>query len=70
MRMGSIMPHIGRKTLNEGWVNWHLSIGAAILFVILLRLMWRRLYPVAVASNMPAWELLVSRATLPPALRG
>ncbi|MEO8894874.1 MAG: cytochrome b [Rhizomicrobium sp.] len=61
--VGSIMPHIGRKTLNEGWVNWHLSIGAAILFVILLRLVWRLLYPVAPASNMPAWELLVSRAT-------
>ena len=27
--VGSIMPHIGRKTLNEGWVNWHLSLGAA-----------------------------------------
>lgn len=29
--VGSIMPHIGRGTQNEGWVNWHLSIGAAIL---------------------------------------
>ncbi|MEP6830286.1 MAG: cytochrome b [Rhizomicrobium sp.] len=61
--VGSIMPHIGRKTLNEGWVNWHLSVGAAILFVIVLRLVWRLLRPVALAPNMPAWELFLSRAT-------
>jgi cytochrome b561 len=60
--VGSIMPHIGRKTLNEGWVNWHFSIGAAILFVIVLRLIWRLLYPVALPS-MPAWEFFLSRAT-------
>jgi len=44
--VGSIMPHIGRNTLNEGWVNWHLSVGAAILFVILLRFAWRLIHPV------------------------
>lgn len=61
--VGSIMPHIGRNTLNEGWVNWHLSIGAAILFVIVLRFIWRLLYPVALPAGMPAWELFLSRAT-------
>lgn len=45
--VGSIMPHIGRGTLNEGWVNWHLSIGAAILFVIVLRFAWRLAHPVS-----------------------
>jgi len=44
--VGSIMPHIGRDTLNEGWVNWHLSIGAAILFAIVLRFLWRLTRPV------------------------
>jgi cytochrome b561 len=61
--VGSIMPHIGRKTLDEGYVAWHLSIGAAILLVIVLRLMWRLLFPVALPTGMPAWELLLSRIT-------
>ena len=61
--VGSIMPHIGRKTLNEGWVNWHLSIGAAILFVILLRLIWRLLFPVALSAAMPRWESIMAYAT-------
>lgn len=61
--VGSIMPHIGRGTQNEGWVNWHLSIGAAILFVIVLRLIWRLLFPVALPPGMPAWETALSRGT-------
>jgi cytochrome b561 len=61
--VGSIMPHIGRKTLDEGYVDWHLSIGAAILLVILLRLVWRLLFPVALPVTMPGWELLLSRIT-------
>jgi cytochrome b561 len=61
--VGSIMPHIGRKTLNEGWVNWHLSIGAAILFVIVLRLIWRLLVPVALTTDMPRWEYYLSYST-------
>ena len=61
--VGSIMPHIGRATRNEGWVNWHLSIGAAILFVILLRLVWRLLFPVALSPGMPRWESKLAYAT-------
>jgi cytochrome b561 len=61
--VGSIMPHIGRKTLNEGWVNWHLSIGAVILLVIVLRLAWRLLAPVALPSTLAPWEYYLSRFT-------
>lgn len=61
--VGSIMPHIGRGTRNEGWVNWHLSIGAAILFVILLRLIWRFAFPVALPAGMTGWETMLARAT-------
>lgn len=61
--VGSIMPHIGRGTQNEGWVNWHLSIGAAILFVILLRLIWRLLFPVALLPGMTRWESMLAHAT-------
>src|SRR3954447_1400654 len=61
--IGSIMPHIGRKTLNEGWVNWHLSLGALILAVIVARFIWRLFHHVALPDNMPGWELALSRFT-------
>ncbi len=61
--VGSIMPHIGRKTLNEGWVNWHLSIGAAILLVIVLRFVWRLLTPVALPTTLTPWEYYLSHFT-------
>jgi cytochrome b561 len=61
--VGSIMPHIGRKTLDEGWVAWHLSIGAAILFVIALRLIWRLIRPVPLLTNLPPLEQKLARFT-------
>lgn len=61
--VGSIMPHIGRNTLDEGWVHWHLLIGAAILAVIVLRYLWRMLHPVSPAANFPVWEFFLSRMT-------
>src|SRR6478736_7865420 len=61
--IGSIMPHIGRKTVNEGWVSWHFSVGAAILFFIVLRLAWRLLHPVPLLPTMAPWERPVSRLT-------
>jgi len=54
--IGSIMPHIGRKTLNEGWVSWHFSVGAAILFFIVLRLVWRLFHPVPQLPTLSPWE--------------
>jgi cytochrome b561 len=61
--VGSIMPHIGRKTLNEGWVSWHLSIGALILAVIVARFVWRLFHHVALPDDMPGWEIALSRVT-------
>ena len=61
--VGSIMPHIGRKTLDEGWVAWHLSIGAAILAVIVLRFVWRLFNPVSLPTTLTAWEIYLSRFT-------
>src|SRR5665213_3575613 len=54
--VGSIMPHVGRKTLDEGWVTWHLSIGATILFFITVRLIWRLSHTVPLLSTMPMWQ--------------
>jgi cytochrome b561 len=61
--VGSIMPHIGRKTLDEGWVHWHLLLGAAILAVIVLRFIWRLLHPVSPDPALADWELALSRLT-------
>lgn len=61
--VGSIMPHIGRKTLDEGWVAWHLSIGAAILLVIVLRFLWRLAHPVPLSSELPPLERILARVT-------
>jgi cytochrome b561 len=58
--IGSIMPHIGRKTVDEGWVSWHFSVGAAILFFIVIRLVWRLLHPVPQLATLAPWEKLVS----------
>ena len=61
--IGSIMPHIGRKTLDEGWVHWHLLIGATLLLVIVLRFLWRLLYPVRLPDNLAPWENALSHIT-------
>jgi cytochrome b561 len=61
--IGSIMPHIGRKTLDEGWVAWHFSVGAAILFFIVLRLLWRLFHPVPLLPTMTRTERLLSGIT-------
>ena len=61
--IGSIMPHIGKKTLDQDWVHWHLLVGAVILLVIVLRFAWRLFHPVAMAEDLSGWELALSRIT-------
>ena len=61
--IGSIMPHIGRRTLDEGWVAWHFSVGAAILFFIIVRLIWRLMHPVPQLQTLAPWEKLLSGVT-------
>jgi cytochrome b561 len=60
---GSIMPHIGKDTPNESWVNWHLSLGAAILFFICLRLIMRATRPVPLLDDGPRWQRQLASAT-------
>jgi len=60
--VGSIMPHIGGKTQDEGWVAWHFEIGSAILFFILLRLALRFARPVPLA-DMPGWQTRLANFT-------
>ncbi len=54
--VGSIMPHIGRDTQNTGWVHRHLSIGAIILVVMVLRLLWRIKGPTPRPDTDVSWE--------------
>lgn len=61
--VGAIMPHIGRKTPDEGWVAWHLSIGAAILLAIVLRFGWRLAHPVPLDASLPPMERKLARFT-------
>jgi cytochrome b561 len=61
--VGWLMPHIGRNTRAEGIVSWHLSIGAAILFAITLRLVWRLVFPITPHAALDPWERMLSRLT-------
>ena len=61
--VGSIMPHIGNNTLDEGWVHWHFLIGAAILFFVVIRLGWRMASPVPLDTHGPVWQLHLARLT-------
>jgi cytochrome b561 len=58
--IGSIMPHIGRHTQDEGWVSWHFYVGAAILFFILIRLIWRLFHPVPQLPTLTPLERVAS----------
>src|SRR5256885_1776161 len=60
--VGSIMPHIGRDTKDESWVHWHLMIGAAIMFFVVLRLIWRFMRPVPLLK-MAAWQTTLANWT-------
>ena len=61
--IGSIMPHIGRKTLDEGWVAWHFVVGGLILFFIIIRIVWRLIHPVPLLPTMEPWERRLSGIT-------
>ena len=60
--VGSVMPHIGNSTPDEGWVAWHISLGAAILFFLVVRLLWRVARPVALPP-LPTWQAHLAKLT-------
>jgi cytochrome b561 len=61
--VGWLMPHIGRNTPNKGWISWHLSIGAAILFIMVLRFLWRLAFSVVLDATLAPWERKLSGVT-------
>ena len=60
--VGSVMPHIGKNTPDESWVAWHIGLGAAILFFLVFRFVWRLARPVPLAE-MPAWQTRLASFT-------
>ena len=58
------MPHIGRNTPNEGLVNLHLSFGALILLLVIVRLAWRLTHTVPPpAGNAGPWHRVLATIT-------
>ena len=58
------MPDVTKTTPDAGLVAWHLSVGATILFVMLLRLAWRLTHtPPSPPADLPAPLQLLSRLT-------
>jgi cytochrome b561 len=58
------MPQIGRGSVPTGLIGWHLSVGVAILAIMIVRLAWRITHPAPPAPTdlSPALAFL-SRAT-------
>jgi cytochrome b561 len=58
------MPDIGRDSRPEGLISLHLSFGALIVVVIIIRLAWRLMYPVPLLTdNVAAWQNRAAEAT-------
>jgi len=58
------MPDINPRTPPNTLVDLHFSIGVTILFIALLRLLWRWRYPVPLMSdNVPVWQDWTARVT-------
>jgi cytochrome b561 len=59
-----IMPEIHRDTRPETLISLHLSLGALILLIMLLRLGWRFFHPVPLLTEgIPAWQVRAAQAT-------
>jgi len=58
------MPDIGPRTRPDMLINLHLSFGALILLIVLIRLTWRALHPVEpVSGDGPQWQQTVAWIT-------
>ena len=57
------MPEISRGTRPIDLIAWHLSVGAAILFVALARLGWRSTHPAPPPIDLSPALKAISRAT-------
>ena len=61
--VGWTMPHIRRGTPQEGLVDWHLSIGAVLMLVVVACLLWRLRHPTPLTTTMAPWERMIAKLT-------
>jgi cytochrome b561 len=57
-----LMPDIHGGMKPGAAMTFHISLGIAILTLIVLRLAWRLTHPVAPESSLPPWQRLSSEA--------
>lgn len=60
--LGWIMPDIHRDTMPDGLIAWHLMVGATIIAVMVIRIVWRISHPPPPA-DVPRTIAALSRAT-------
>jgi cytochrome b561 len=60
---GWFMPHIRRGTPQEGLVELHLSLGATVMLLVILRLAWRVMRPTPLTTTMARWERVLAKLT-------
>jgi cytochrome b561 len=60
--IGWLMPDIHRGDRPGAAMTFHVSLGMAILALIVLRLVWRLTHPVAPEKSLPPWQRLTSEA--------
>jgi cytochrome b561 len=58
--VGWLMPDIRRGMSPGSAMSLHISIGITILFLIVLRFVWRVAHPVASESYLPGWQRISS----------
>jgi cytochrome b561 len=57
-----MMPHIGRNTQPNATISLHLSFGAVILAVVIVRLAWRWTHPEPPSpAGLPPWQVRSAR---------
>jgi cytochrome b561 len=62
--LGWVMPEVHRNTKPDGLIAWHLGVGATIVAVVAVRLVWRLFHPVPLVSDAVApWQNLLARIT-------
>jgi cytochrome b561 len=61
--VGEFMPHIGRNTKNEGLVALHIGLGAFIVLLILVAILWRISHPVPQLPELPGWQRIAATWT-------
>ena len=61
--VGPLMPNVPRYSAPGELMNFHMSIGAVVLALIVLRLAWRLGHPVAADPGLKAWQRIASQAT-------